>query len=116
MRIIDFDEKFYEFMRKWMAAHPKVTAKQVENRYNELMAEWIDLPAEWLDGATPANYFNRYETAEELMDLLRGYHAADIGLPEPLYERIISMGEACRSPLLAILRDAEQESAARRKR
>lgn len=108
MKIIDFDEKFYEFTRDWMAKHPEMTVKQVENSYNELMEAWISAPAEWLDGATPAAYFDRFKTPEELMELLRGYHAANVSLPEPLYARIVELGAACVPQLLEILRDESQ--------
>ena len=30
MKIIDFDARFFEFARKWMAAHPGLTEEQVE--------------------------------------------------------------------------------------
>ena len=37
MKIIDFDARFFEFARKWMAAHPGLTEEQVENSYNSMM-------------------------------------------------------------------------------
>lgn len=109
MKIIDFDEKFYEFTQAWMRAHPDVTVKQVENRYNELMDEWVNTPAEWLDGATPDAYFERYETAEELIGLMRAYHAANVSLPEPLYSRIQCAMDVCKPPLLEILRNESED-------
>ena len=108
MKINDFDEKFYEFTQNWMAKHPEITVKQVENSYNELMQTWISTPAEWLDGATPDAYFDRFTAPEELIELLRGYHAADVSLPEPLYARIVELGKACMPLLLEILRDESQ--------
>ena len=30
MKIIDFDAKFFEFARKWVAAHPGMTEKQID--------------------------------------------------------------------------------------
>ena len=108
MKIIDFDEKFYEFTQAWMRAHPNVTVKQVENRYNELMDEWVNTPADWLDGATPDAYFDRFETAEELIGLMRAYHAANVSLPEPLYARIANAMDVCKPSLLEIVRDESE--------
>lgn len=113
MKIIDFDEKFFEFTRDWMAKHPEITVKQVENSYNELMAEWVNAPADWLDGATPDAYFKRFSQPEELIGLMRGYHAENIGLPEPLYARILECGEACAPKLMEIMRDDALDEALR---
>ena len=109
MKIIDFDEKFFEFTQAWMRAHPNATVKQVENRYNDLMDEWVNTPADWLDGSTPDAYFERYETAEELIGLMRAYHKANISLPEPLYAQIACSMDVCKSPLLDILRDESED-------
>ena len=105
MKIIDFDKKFFEFARKWVLAHPGLTEQQVEDSYNQMMQEWISAPADWLDGACPADYFDRFETAGELMQLMEGYFAKGVNLPEPLYSRIVDMGDACAPLLKNILED-----------
>ena len=105
MKIIDFDLKFFEYARKWVAKHPNLTEQQVEDSYNIIMGEWINKEADWLDGRTPANYFDQFESAEELIALLRGYSAKGVNLPEPLYTRIVNVGDAVAPELLAILRD-----------
>ena len=106
MKIIDFDLKFFEYARKWVAKHPGLTEQQVEDSYNVIMGEWINAPADWLDGKTPANYFDSYETPEELTALLKGYFAKGVNLPEPLYTRIVDMGAALVPHLAGIMRDA----------
>lgn len=128
MKIHDFDEKFYDYVRTWMAMHPGMTAKQVEESYNEIMLNWLNAPAKWLDGEKPGEYFQRYSEPRELMKLLEEYDKRDIGLPEPLYSRVVSVGEDCvpllmrvaadaskpeslRSTALAILRDIGSETA-----
>ena len=75
MKIIDFDLKFFEYARKWVAKHPNLNEQQVEDSYNTIMGEWINSEADWLDGATPANYFDRFGSANELVELLKGYFA-----------------------------------------
>ena len=109
MKIIDFDARFFEFARKWMAAHPGLTEEQVENSYNSMMEEWINAPADWLEGASPATYFERYERPEELIELMQGYFEKKVNLPEPLYARIVERGADC-APLLRTLVADEGQS------
>lgn len=111
MKIIDFDGKFFEYARKWMAKHTGLSEQQVEDSYNAIMEEWINRPAEWLDGKTPASYFEQFEAGDELIALLKGYFDQDINLPEPLYSRIVKMGERIAPKLCEILKDeAAKES------
>ena len=113
MKIIDFDAKFFEFAQKWVAAHPGMTDQQVEDSYNRMMTEWVNRPADWLDGAAPAEYFRRFEDPAELIALMEGYLAAKITLPEPLYSRIVELGEACAPGLVAILADEARDEIGR---
>ena len=108
MKIIDFDARFFEFARKWMAAHPGLTEEQVENSYNSMMEEWINAPADWLEGASPATYFQRYERPEELIELMQGYFDKKVNLPEPLYARIVERGADCAPLLRKLVADENQ--------
>ena len=128
MKIHDFDEKFYDYARTWMAMHPGMTVKQVEDSYNEIMLNFLNAPAKWLDGEKPGEYFLRYSEPKDLMKLLEEYDKRHIGLPEPLYSRVVSIGQPCvpalmrvaagesypeslRATALAILRDIGSEDA-----
>lgn len=113
MKIIDFDLKFFEYARKWVAKHPKLTEQQVEDSYNIIMGEWINKEADWLDGRTPANYFDQFESAEELIGLLKGYFEKGVNLPEPLYTRIVDAGAAVVPELMDILRNESAGEALR---
>ena len=113
MKIIDFDAKFFEFARDWVAAHPGMTDQQVEDSYNRMMDEWVHRPADWLDGAAPADYFQSFDDPAELIALMEGYLDAHITLPEPLYSRIVELGEACAPGLVSILADEGREEAIR---
>jgi len=105
VKIIDFDKKFFEFARKWVAAHPGLTEKQIDESYNRMMEEWLSAPADWLDGAAPERYFERYEDAGQLLELMKGYSEANVNLPEPLYRRIVEMGAACEAGLAEMVKD-----------
>lgn len=113
MKIIDFDAKFFEYAQKWVASHPGLTEQQVEDSYNTIMEEWSVKPAKWLDGAAPCDYFKRFESADALIELMRGYSEKDINLPEPLYTRIVELGEACAPALDALLKDESAEESLR---
>lgn len=113
MKIIDFDLKFFEFARMWVANHPGLNEQQVEDSYNAIMGEWVNAEADWLDGATPATYFDRFERPEELIALLKGYFEKGINLPEPLFTRIVDLGDAMVPALIEILRDEGCDEALR---
>lgn len=108
MKIYDFDAKFFEYAQTWMALHPGLTEKQVEDSYNEIMMNFLNAPAKWLDGQKPGEYFNYYTDPKDLMKLFEEYHRRDVGLPEPLYARIVSLGEACVEPLMRVAEDKQR--------
>lgn len=96
-----------------MAKHPGLTEQQVEDSYNAIMSEWIDRSADWLDGKTPANYFEQFECVEDLIVLLKGYFDCGVNLPEPLYTRLVNMGDEIVAHLIDILRDEKANEALR---
>ena len=113
MKIYDFDEKFFEYVRTWIALHPGLNEKQIEASYNEMMLNWLNAPAKWLDGETPGAYFDRYSEPKDLMKLVEEYDKRNIGLPEPLYSRIVGLGEACVPALMRIAADEDRHEALR---
>lgn len=113
MKIHDFDEKFYDYARTWMALHPNMTDKQVEDSYNEIMLNWLNAPAKWLDGEKPGEYFLRYSEPKDLLKLLEEYDKRDIGLPEPLYSRVVSVGKACVPGLMKIVKNGDRPESLR---
>ena len=111
MKIYDFDEKFYDYVRTWAALHPGLTERQLEQSYNEMMLNWLNAPAKWLNGEKPGEYFQRYSDPGDLMKLLEEYDKQDVGLPEPLYSRVVALGDVCAEPLIGIAEnDGKPES------
>ena len=113
MKIHDFDAKFFDYARTWMAMHPGMTEKQVEDSYNEIMLNWLNAPAKWLDGEKPGEYFLRYSEPRDLIKLLEEYNKRDIGLPEPLYSRVVSVGQPCVAGLMRIVSDPDKPESLR---
>ena len=113
MKIHDFDAKFYDYARTWMAMHPGMTERQVEDSYNEIMLNWLNAPAKWLDGEKPGEYFLRYSAPKDLLKLLEEYDKRDIGLPEPLYSRVVSVGQPCVAGLMRVVSDRDRPESLR---
>ena len=113
MKIYDFDDKFYDYVRTWMAMHPGMTEKQVEESFNEIMLNWLNAPAKWLNGEKPGEYFQRYSEPKDLMKLLEEYDKRSIGLPEPLYSRVVSVGEPCVPALMRVAADGDRPESLR---
>lgn len=108
MKIIDFDEKFYEYAMTWVALHPGLNEQQVEAHYNEMMLSWLNAPAQWLNGERPGEYFHRYSEPKDLMKLLEEYDKRHYSLPEPLYSRIVDLGETCVDGLMRMVANRDR--------
>ena len=113
MKIHDFDARFFDYARTWMAMHPGMTEKQVEDSYNEIMLNFLNAPAKWLDGEKPGEYFLRYSAPKDLFKLLEEYDKRDIGLPEPLYSRVVSVGQPCVAGLMRMASNGDNPESLR---
>ena len=113
MKIHDFDSKFYDYVRGWMAVHPGMTEKQIEDSYNEIMLNWLNTPAKWLDGEKPGEYFQRYTDPKDLVKLMEEYDKRDVGLPEPLYSRVVALGEDVVPALVRIAENRDRPESLR---
>lgn len=107
MKIYDFDAKFFDYAATWVALHPGLREDEIESKYNEMMLSWLNAPAQWLGGEKPGEYFNRYSDAKDLLKLLQEYMKRNIGLPEPLYSRIVKLSDVCASGLIQIVQNAD---------
>ena len=105
MKIYDFDAKFYDYVRVQMAMQPALKEDEIEEKYNQMMQSWLNAPAQWLDGVKPIDYFKRYDDPKDLVKLFEAYMKRDIGLPEPLYTRIVEIGEPCAPALTRMAGD-----------
>ena len=70
MKPIDFDRRFQLYALDWLRRHPGLKEDEVDARYNEMLAEWREKPADWLDGRTPADYFQQFDDPAALSALL----------------------------------------------
>ena len=109
-QLIDFDEKFAEYMQTWMVEHRSDYGKieEMEADVPMVSLRWLNEPADWLDGKAPGNYFEDYSDAAMLTEWMLSYMKTGISVPGPLMDRIAGLGEG--APLVEYLRSALQLS------
>lgn len=106
MKLYDFSKRFSRVAEAWIKQNAgKYKVEELEARVPDLYVKWLNTPASWLDGATPAAYFDQFDDAVLLVDMLKGYCKANIAAPDPLLDRISTLGEPCVQPLLALFAD-----------
>ena len=106
--ILDFDANFAAYSEKWMQMNKKKFAniEQMEDAMPDVYMHWLNSPAAFLMGETPAAYFNKYDNPDDLVAWVIESEAAGVPVPDPLMERISDLGE--RS-VPALLRTAAED-------
>ena len=113
MQIIDFDAKFTEVLNDWIEKNRSRFRKpdDMENEVPDVYLRWLNTPADWLDGATPGTYFEKYEDSAELCLLLKTYIDEEVPVPDPLLDRLEELGD--EKQLLELARDKSAPCEAR---
>ncbi|MDD3212802.1 MAG: hypothetical protein PHY64_03975 [Eubacteriales bacterium] len=113
MKPIDFDAHFTDALNEWIEKNSakRMRPEEMEDAAPEFYLQWLDTPADWLEGATPNAYFDRYTDAAELTKLLTEYVREEVPVPDPLLNRLEELGE--EEPLLKLVRDGEAPAEAR---
>lgn len=113
MKPIDFDARFTEALNAWIEKNSakRMRPEEMEDAAPEFYLKWLNLPADWLDGATPGAFFERFSDAAELTDLLVKYVREGVPVPDPLLNRLEELGE--ENPLLKLVRDTKAPAEAR---
>ena len=114
MEIIDFDERFSDYLNAWIDKHKKEFkhAEDMEDAVPDVYLKWLNTPADWLNGQTPGSYYEQWSDAAELTRLLVDYINTDnISVPDPLLDRLQELGD--EEPLLALARDEGAPAEAR---
>ena len=115
MKPIDFDRMFSDYAHAWV--HERMKKEKdldaIEAQVPELYREWLNRPADFLDGDSPAQFFARYDSPDALIKLMGEYQAAGVAIPDPLLERLDDMGHAAAAPLTALAADEGEDVALR---
>ena len=112
-KCIDFDAKFGQYAEGWIAANRSKYKNMdlLEEQIPEVYLRWLNTPADWLEGKTPGDWFQQYNDANELVELMRAYNAEKISLPDPLLERMTNLGEDAVAPLMQLVREYGKDRA-----
>ena len=104
-KLYDFDEHFDDYLTQWIQKNQARYQKpeDMEEAMPEVYAKWLNIPAKWLEGAKPGEYFNRFTSGEELCELVRRYTQEGVCLPDPLLDRLLEVGD--EDAMMALLTD-----------
>ena len=94
MNIIDFDARFTEVLNKWIEEnrHRFRRPEDMEDEVPDVYLRWLNTPADWLEGCTPGEYFDRFSDSAQLCALLCGYIREGVPVPDPLLDRLAELG------------------------
>ena len=111
-RLYDFDTEFSKYLQQWYEQNfgRFRTYDEMEDCVPDVYQEFLDTPADFLNGEKPGMFFERYDDPQLLTDWLTEYVRQDINVPDMLLNRIADLGSASVAPLLRLLQDASQPS------
>ena len=110
MNCVNFDEAFERYVREWMqknSARLGGNAERMEAEMPEVYLRFLNEPADWLDGQTPALYFTAYDDADLLVRWMVEYFQKKVPVPDQLLERIVDLGAPSEERLLRLLDDVQ---------
>ncbi len=107
--ILDFDANFAAYTDKWIQMNKSKfkNIEQMEDAMPEVYMRWLNSPAAFLMGETPAMYFAKYSDASELLRWASEYETAGVPVPDPLTERISDIGEKAVPALISAAADRD---------
>lgn len=105
MKTIDFDAEFTKVLNDWIEKNRARYRRpdDMEADMPDVYLRWLNTPADWLDGQTPAAYFDQYNDGAQLCGLLKDYVQAGIPVPDPLLDRLAGLAD--EQSLLALAKD-----------
>jgi hypothetical protein len=112
MKCIDFDRQFQLYLSKWMKEHSKdyKNYDAMEDAMPEVYEAFLDMPADWLEGARPGEYFKACADATTLVNQMQEYIRQRVPLPDMLLNRIAELGGDAEDRLMDMLaKPASQE-------
>ena len=106
MECINFDREFERYLAAWVkknSAKYKNNMDVIEGMMPDVYMEFLKKPAAWLDGIAPQAYFERFDDAKMLVDLMCEYVRKRVPVPDLLLERITELGGAAEEKLLSLI-------------
>ena len=115
MPIINFDDRFADFMSEWVKTNQDKYANfdEMEEDMPRIYMAFLNKRANWLGNVTPGAYFTQFEDPKVLVDWLAQYCEDGVPVPDLLCEQIMTVGRPCEKRLLELLKDEEAPEEAR---
>ena len=115
MPIINFDERFADYLSEWTTAHKDRYANfdEMEDDMPRVYLSFLNTRAKWLGNVTPGSYFTQFEDPKVLVDWLREYCEDGTPVPDLLLEQITTVGKPCEKRLVALLKEEDAPEEAR---
>lgn len=107
MDCIDFDARFMACWEDWEQKnrHRFKRVDDMEDEVPGVYLRFLNTPADWLNGETPADYFEKYDDGKLLVDWMRAYAEQDVPVPDLLLHRITELPQTAAQPLMGLLVD-----------
>jgi hypothetical protein len=104
--VIDFEKQFEKHLKEWMDKNKDRYSKpeEIEEQVEHVYGRWLAAPAVWLEGASPAAYFDRFDDAGLLVKWMLKYISAGVWVPDPMLDRIVALGKSAEEILLRVKR------------
>ena len=106
MKCINFDRAFERYMAEWMKENSekyKDDMDVIEDMMPDVYLEFLEKPADFLDGVAPQDYFEQFDNADMLVNWLCDYIAQGVPVPDLLLERVTALGDPAEKSLLALV-------------
>ena len=106
MKCINFDRAFERYMAGWMKENSekyKDDMDVIEDMMPDVYLEFLQKPADFLDGVAPQDYFEQFDNADMLVNWLCDYIAQGVPVPDLLLERVTALGNPAEKSLLALV-------------
>ena len=106
MKCINFDRAFEKYMGAWVKENSekyKDNMDVIENMMPDVYMEFLQKPADFLDGTAPQDYFEQFDDADMLVGWLCQYIHEGVPVPDLLLDRITELGAAAEKSLMELL-------------
>lgn len=106
MKCINFDRAFERYMAEWIKENSekyKDDMDVIEDMMPDVYLEFLEKPADFLDGVAPQDYFEQFDNADMLVNWLCDYIAQGVPVPDLLLERVTALGNPAEKSLLALV-------------
>jgi hypothetical protein len=105
--LIDFEHRFAHYLKDYVKSQ-HLKEDELEDAAPELYLKWLELPQDWLDGASPNAYFGGMD-AVALVRTLGQYMLAGVTLPGPLLNCIADRRDDTYPLLVSLLKNYSGE-------